>query len=193
MAFQNHKNLAYSTVATAPVPATSGTFLIVASGDGAIFPTPPFSATVWPANTDPFITNAEIVLVTDRIGDTFEITRAQEGTTARNIIATDQIAATITVLTFTAIQDLLMSNEPKSYRVGTTANAPTNGASTWVLSDFANSYVALFLNGQKVYNQDMGNGAPYITKVLASTTVTITNATFTTDDVVEYILIKSSS
>lgn len=194
MAFQEHQNLAYSTVATAPVPAASGTFLIVASGDGTIFPTPPFSATVWPANTDPFITNAEIVLVTDRIGDTFEIVRAQENSTAKNILVGYQIANTITNLTFTTIQNLLKNNEPKSYLVGTTASAPTAGTTTWVLADFANAYVALFINGQKVYNSDMGNGAPYLSaKTLSSTTITINNYTWVAGDIAEYILIKSST
>lgn len=192
MAIQNHKNFAYSLVVTAPSPATSGTSLTVTTGQGALFPTPPFSATVWPIGVNAISTNAEVVLVTLIVGDVLTITRAQESSTAMSIIVGDQIAATITALTLQAVEGLLTGNEPKSYLVGTTANAPTNGASTWVLSDFANSYVALFLNGQKVYNQDMGNGAPYVTKVLSSTTVTITNATFTTGDVVEYILIKSS-
>ena len=194
MAFYGRSNFAYALVATPPVPASSGTFLIVTAGLGAIFPTTrPFPATIWPANVNPLTTNGEVVLVTDIIGDTMEIVRSQESSTAMPVAVGYQIAATLTKGVFTQFEVLLQNNEPKSYLVGTTASAPTNGATTWVLSDFANAYVALFLNGQKVYNQDMGNGAPYITKVLASTTVTITNATFTTGDVVEYILIKSSS
>jgi len=193
MAFYGRKIFSYALVATPPVPATSGTFLIVTAGFGTIFPTPPFPATIWPPSVNPLTTNGEVVLVTDIIGDTMEIVRATEGSTAQTIVAGYQIAATLSPSVFTQFEVLFQNNEPKSYLVGTTANAPTNGATTWVLADFENAYVALFLNGQKVYNQDMGNGAPYITKVLASTTVTITNATFTTGDVVEYILIKSST
>ena len=91
-----HKNFAYSTVATAPSPATSGTSLVVATGDGAVFPTPPFNATVWITAANPLAANAEIVRVTGIAGDTLTIARAQEGSTARTIVATDQIAATIT-------------------------------------------------------------------------------------------------
>ena len=35
-----HKNFAYSTIATAPTPATSGTTLVVQAGEGALFPHP---------------------------------------------------------------------------------------------------------------------------------------------------------
>lgn len=90
------KNFAYSTVATAPSPATSGTSLVVAAGEGARFPTAPFNAVVWPANTQPLPTNAEVVRVTVVSTDTLTITRAQESSSARSIVVGDQIAAAIT-------------------------------------------------------------------------------------------------
>jgi hypothetical protein len=96
-----HKNFSYSTVATAPTPADSGTSLIVQSGDGALFPDVPFNCTVWPAGVQPLTTNAEIVRVTNISTDTFTITREQESTTARSIQVGDQIANTITALTLT--------------------------------------------------------------------------------------------
>lgn len=92
------KNFAYSLVATAPSPATSGTSLVVTGGQGALFPTVPFQATIWPANLKPLTTNAEIVTVTGVSTDTLTIVRAQEGATARSVIIGDQIAATITNL-----------------------------------------------------------------------------------------------
>jgi hypothetical protein len=95
-----HKNFAYSAVATAPSPATSGTSLVVTAGAGALFPTPPFNATIWPAGGQPLSTNAEIVRVTAISTDTFTITRAQESSSARTVIVGDQIAATITKATF---------------------------------------------------------------------------------------------
>ena len=104
MAFDNHKNLAYSTVATAPSPATSGTSLVVQTGDGSIFPAPPFNATVWPAGASPLVGTAEIVRVTGVSGDTFTIARTQEGTSARTIVTGDQIAAAITAKTITDIE-----------------------------------------------------------------------------------------
>ena len=94
-----YKNFAYTTVATAPSPATSGTSLVVAAGTGTKFPAVPFYATVWPIGQMPSTTNAEIVLVTQVSTDTFTITRMQEGTSARTIIIGDQISATITAAT----------------------------------------------------------------------------------------------
>lgn len=102
--FDAHANFAYSTVATAPSPASSGTSLVVHAGDGAKFPAVPFNATVWPANAQPLTTNAEIVRVTAVSTDTFTITRAQESTSARAIVAGDQIALTITKKIVTDIE-----------------------------------------------------------------------------------------
>ena len=91
-----HKNFAESLIATAPSPQTSGTSLVVTTGEGSLFPTPPFNATIWPTGEQPTSENAEIVRVTTIATDTFTITRAQEGTNARKILVGDQIAATIT-------------------------------------------------------------------------------------------------
>lgn len=107
MAFDLHKNFAYSTVATAPSPASSGTSLTIQTGDGTKFPTVPFNATVWPVSAKPSTTNAEIVRVTNIAVDTFTITRTQENTSARSIVIGDQIAATETVKTFTDIEERL--------------------------------------------------------------------------------------
>ena len=89
------KNFAYSLVATAPSPATSGTSLIVTTGQGSYFPATPFDATIWPAGVQPSNTNAEIVRVTNVSTDTLTITRAQYGTTAQSIAVGYQIAQTV--------------------------------------------------------------------------------------------------
>lgn len=125
MIFDQHKNFAYSTVATAPSPATSGTSLVVASGEGTRFPTPPFNATIWSTATQPLPTNAEIVRVTARSTDTLTIQRAQESTTARTIVAGDQIAASITAQTLADVEA-----DPRSYMYETedfVTAYPTNG------------------------------------------------------------------
>lgn len=105
----SHKNFAYSTVATAPSPATSGTSLVVAAGQGALFPTVPFNAVVWAAAANPLTTNAEIVRVTGISTDTLTIVRAQEtdfgGPSARTIVVGDQIMAAITARTLTDAED----------------------------------------------------------------------------------------
>lgn len=92
----SYKNFAYSTVATAPSPASSGTSLIVAAADGAKFPAAPFMLTIWPSGAQPTTTNAEIVEVTAVSTDTLTITRAVEGTSARTIVVGDQVDAPVT-------------------------------------------------------------------------------------------------
>ena len=100
-----HRNLAVSTVATAPSPASSGTSLVVTAAHGTRFPTPPFNATIWPTAAQPDPDNAEIVRVTAISTDTLTITRAQESTTARTVVAGDQIAAGITAKTLTDAEE----------------------------------------------------------------------------------------
>lgn len=93
----NLANFATSLVATAPSPATSGPSLVVTAGEGVRFPAVPFYATVHPKNFVPTLDNAEAVLVTARTTDTFTITRAQKGTTAKSIDTTFRISNTIFV------------------------------------------------------------------------------------------------
>jgi hypothetical protein len=139
----SHANFAYSTVATAPSPATSGTTLIVGAGDGAKFPTPPFNCTVWPTGSGlPSTTNAEIVRVTLISTDTFTITRAQEGSTARAIVIGDQIAATITAKTLTDAEQSPISSVSNSD--GTLTITPTTGVVVASLAlGHANTWTAL--------------------------------------------------
>jgi hypothetical protein len=96
MALDAHKNFAFGTVVTPPSPPTSGTTVVLATGDGASFGTPPFNVTVWPQGNLALASNAEVVRVTNRVSDTLTIIRAQEGSTARTIVAGDQLAATFT-------------------------------------------------------------------------------------------------
>ena len=103
-----HKNFAYSTVATPPSPAASGTSLGVAAGDGVAFPAPPFNVTIWPASAIPVRSNAEVARCTGLATDTMTITRAQEGSSARAIVAGDQIAATVTDKMVSDLDDALI-------------------------------------------------------------------------------------
>ena len=84
------KNQAYSLVATAPSPATSGTSLVVTGGQGALFPTPPFDLLIWPTAAQPTTTNSEIARCTGVSTDTLTIVRAQYGTSARSVVIGDQ-------------------------------------------------------------------------------------------------------
>lgn len=97
--FDPHINFGYSTVLTAPSPAASGTSLTLQAGAGALFPDPAgigYEVTIWPAGALPLAANAEIARVTAKVGDVLTLTRAQAGTSARTIVAGDQIANTIT-------------------------------------------------------------------------------------------------
>lgn len=114
MAFDVHANFAYSAVAVAPSPATSGLSLTVATGYGAIFPSVPFNVTLWPAGTVATPTNAEIVRVTAKADDVFTIVRAQEGTTAKAIAAGYQCANTVTVKSLTDIEAGVNASLPLS-------------------------------------------------------------------------------
>ena len=98
-------NFAYSAVATAPSPATSGTSLVVTAGQGALFPAVPFNAVICPTATQPLASNAEIVRVTAISTDTLTIARAQEATTARTVVVGDQIYAGVTAKTLTDFGD----------------------------------------------------------------------------------------
>jgi hypothetical protein len=91
------KNFAYSTIATAPSPATTGTSMVLASGDGAKFPTTfPYNIVVWATGSNPTSANSEIVRVTAITTDTLTIVRQQEGTSARTIVVGDQVMLALT-------------------------------------------------------------------------------------------------
>ena len=94
-----HKNFPYSTVATAPSPTDTGTSLTLAAGGGALMPSVPFNAVIWPVSVQPLASNAEIVRVTAISTDTITIIRIQESTSARTVVVGDQFAASITAKT----------------------------------------------------------------------------------------------
>lgn len=86
----NKANLANS-VLFAPL-SDSDTELEVYTGDASLFPAAPFYLTISPKNKWSRKSNSEIVLVTDKTGDVFTITRAQKGTTAKEFFDGDLLA-----------------------------------------------------------------------------------------------------
>lgn len=140
-----HANFGYSTVATAPSPATSGTSLVLQSGDGAKFPAAPFNVTIWPANTLPTTANAEIVRVTAKVTDTLTIVRTQEGSSARTVVVGDQISATITKKTLTDIEALQTVTSTITTTGTQTALAIPTGTGDLVI--FANNATLLTIQG----------------------------------------------
>lgn len=108
--FAPHKNLVTTSVLTAPSPATTGTTLVLASGTGSAFPSPSthnYSVVVYPSNTFPNQLNSEIVTVTALSGDTMTIVRGAESSTARAIVAGDNVSLVITAKTLTDIEDAI--------------------------------------------------------------------------------------
>lgn len=110
MAFDDHVNLGITTVSSAP--ANTGDTNITFT-DGTVFPAVPFNVTLWPIGANPDSTNAEIGRVTALNTGTGVATmsRAQEGTTARNIATSWPVAATITVKTLTDIESASMEQQ----------------------------------------------------------------------------------
>jgi hypothetical protein len=108
------KNFSYSTIAVAPSPATSGTSLTVSSGEGALFVIGR-PAVIYPTGLPPLSTNAEIVTVTNIVGDVLTITREQESTTARTVVVGDQIAQMLTAAEFNALETSLAGKAASSH------------------------------------------------------------------------------
>ncbi len=99
------KNFAFSQLASGI--GASDTSLTVSSGDGSKFPsTGVFRAVIWGQNyvSPEQDATREIIEAQLSSGDTFSITRAKEGTTAKAWNAGDKIALVITEETFTEIE-----------------------------------------------------------------------------------------
>lgn len=117
--------------------------------------------------------------------------------------AIDNIPPNTAITVFKAANDLwvlgdnlgtssdIAQKQPLTFKVGTTTGAPTIGANTWTLSSFLNSYVVLFVNRTIVDLMDANDGNPYITKALATDTLTISNyfGGWNDGDVLTFILI----
>jgi len=133
MGFKPHKNFAISTVVTPPSPATSGTTLTVTTGEGSKFSSGSvaYPVVVWPANTLSTSANAEIMLATVS-GDSFTLTRAQEGSSARTVIAGDQIAQAITAGVLEDVEGATRPTEQSTSATGAQNNFDLNASFTYL-------------------------------------------------------------
>ncbi len=123
VAFDPHANLVYSTVATAPVTPTAGTYISLADATNFLDPATygSYNISVWPADTRAVLSNTEIMRVTAKAGSTLTVTRATESTAARSVVVGDQVAMTITKKALTDVEAVLT---PKFSRtVGATSVA----------------------------------------------------------------------
>lgn len=97
-------NNAYSTLASSITD--SDLSMTVASGEGARFPAASSgSGTYFYCTLIDTSNNMEIVKVTNRSSDTFTITRAQDGTTARAYSSSDRVELRPTAVMFEEIRD----------------------------------------------------------------------------------------
>jgi hypothetical protein len=129
-------NFADSTLTTTIV--AGDTSLIVASGDGAKFPTLTGSDYFYCVLQDN-LNNFEVVKVTARSTDTFTIVRAQEGTTARGFTsAVTAVSLRITAQTFL---DIAYSTTDTS----ATSNVIGTGAKTFTVTSGKNFVGGMYL------------------------------------------------
>lgn len=143
MSYDIHSLEGYSTVLTAPSPASSGTSLVVQSGDGTKFSAGQ-NVSIWPIGVQPTTANAEIARVTNVATDTLTITRALEGSLARTVVVGDQIANTITPKVMKDVEgatlgsfDYIISGcvwTPDA--VGSTRAASMSGGTIWLNNQF---------------------------------------------------------
>jgi hypothetical protein len=129
------KNFAKSTLASGITAAA--TQLTIATGEGTKFPSSgKFRAVLWAEayinpSDDP---NAEIVEAELSSGDTFDITRGEEGTSGHAWSASDNFAHTITAGTLTELEDEITQRPAFSvHRNGTNQSITSN---TWTKVEF---------------------------------------------------------
>lgn len=89
------QNFAYSQVDTPPSPADSGDTIVLDTGTGSRFPDPAsvgeYNIVVKEFRQPAIPTNSEVLRVTAKSGDTLTVDRTQEGSSARTIVAGDEI------------------------------------------------------------------------------------------------------
>lgn len=175
----NRADLSIGIVATAPSPATSGTTLVLQSGQGADMPAVPFKALLCPPGQLATRHNSERVLVTNRSDDTLTITRAQGVTSAKTIEAGWLLSNNIFADDFVGSVSVVKKETP---------SGAVNGSN--VTFTTANPYIGgtlqVFVNGLAQSN--------FVTETVPSTgTFTLDEAPLTGDNVrVEYSFTSTS-
>lgn len=140
--WDTHKNLAVSTIATAPSPATTGTSIVVTAGQGGRFAAG-MNATICPAGTTPDPSNSEIVRITAVSTDTLTITRTQESSSARTVLVGDVIFAGPSAKTLTDVETAVNNAENAIVALQSPTTSTQSGSTyTGVLGD-ANTVVLM--------------------------------------------------
>jgi len=160
MAMDTFKNFAYGLVLIPPTPSNLGTSLTLASGHAARFPAPPFNVSIWPFGVAADPTNAEIARVTGVAGDVFTITRQQEGSAARSILANDQVAQALTLKAINDLKSDILASVSASYALKSYVDTRDNDVMNWVTANYQNLSTPYYPKSA-AYN-DIGSLAPNI-------------------------------
>lgn len=158
----NVKDGATGTVLTAPSPATSGTSLVLNSGEGARFPAAPFYAIAHPNNTIPTVSTSEKVLVTAVSTDTFTITRAQGIYSAQSIAVGWRISNAIFQ------EDINNSSIIQNEVPGGTVNGSTTAFTVASAAGMVTGSLKVYKNGVRM----KGGGADFTQTATGFTMVT---------------------
>ncbi len=118
----NLKDFATGMVLTAPSPDTSGTSIVLESGQGARMPATPFYAVAHPPAKVPTLDSAEKILVTAVSTDTLTIVRAQGDTTAQPIAVGWRISNAIFFKDLSPTRVSVSTAATTAAKVGTTAD-----------------------------------------------------------------------
>lgn len=145
MSFYPRTNFAKGNL-TGTLPSAVATSITLASGKGALFPDADtdgsFPAVLWNVTDYPDPSDdpdVEIVLVTSVITDTFEITRAQEGTTAKAHNTSGKTYRLALAPTAAVIQQLVDASVTVETPTGSVNGANTTFTVTaepkWIVAD----------------------------------------------------------
>jgi hypothetical protein len=104
------RNLAASTVATPPSPATSGLTVTVQAGTGTLFSAGP--VVLWPPDVAATTSNAEVATISSVSGDVLTLSaRGAEGSTARAVASGWQVGQGLTAGAWDAVLTRLTALE----------------------------------------------------------------------------------
>lgn len=140
----NVKDGATGTVLTAPSPATSGTTIVLNSGEGARFPSVPFYVIAHQNSTIPTVSTSEKLLVTARSTDTLTVVRAQGIYSAQSIAVGWRISNAIFQ------EDMNNASIIKNETPGGTVNGSNTAFTTASASGMTTGSLDVYLNGQRL-------------------------------------------
>lgn len=145
MTFDAHANFAGGIVTVAPSPAIAGLTMTVSPAAGVVLPATPFNAVVAPASVAPSAAVAEIVRVTNVASGVWTMARAQEGSSARTILVSDQVLVGFTAKVLTDIETTANAAAISQIPVALKATPYSANANEFVPVDAASGTIAITL------------------------------------------------